>query len=297
MTGTVVEILIPPAGTEGLCRRGSLGYNYHEHPGGYRGRFGKCLCLHRQCTGPDDRGLDRTTLIATHSLVSLAAGVPAIFIAITVFTALVFSRSLTLLILAVLSRSVHFLGVLTLYLLRSCLVSDELANSSDPLLNGVALRDLQHEVATSFAIITHTLAIGFVYYAGPVRIISHCLVKVSYSNQTPVSSLYCRYWKKGCLLMRNFLQSARASRLCTSPKPQSIHAVPSWKFSNGNRMAMTFHCLGIISTSKTSPAFFIRSMNDWPRVAGVSSPPSSRRTSFSSLRSTMAASARQTPVK
>ena len=49
---------------------------------------------------------------------------------------------------------------------------------------------------------------------------------------------------------------------------------------------------GIISTSKISPAFFIRSMKGWPRVAGVRRPPSSRRTSFSSLRSTIAASAR-----
>ena len=78
-------------------------------------------------------------MIATHSSVSLAAGVPAIFVAITVFIVLVFSRSVTPLILAVLSTSALVLGVLTPYLLRSCLVCEELASGSDQLLNGVAL--------------------------------------------------------------------------------------------------------------------------------------------------------------
>ena len=88
------------------------------------------VLLHRQCTGRDDRGLGRTILIATNSLVSLAAGVPAIFVAITVFIALIFSRCLTPLILVVLSTSALVLGVLTPHSLRSCLVSEELANGS-----------------------------------------------------------------------------------------------------------------------------------------------------------------------
>ena len=46
MTGTVVEIFIPAAGTKGLCRRDSLGYDYNEHPGSHCGRFGKCLCFY-----------------------------------------------------------------------------------------------------------------------------------------------------------------------------------------------------------------------------------------------------------
>ena len=78
-------------------------------------------------------------MIATHSSVSLAASVPAIFVAIMVFIVLVFSRSLTPLILAVLSTSALVLRVLTPYLLRSCLVCEELASGSDQLLNGVAL--------------------------------------------------------------------------------------------------------------------------------------------------------------
>ena len=97
------------------------------------------VLLHRQCTGPDDRALGRTTMIATHSPASLAAGVPAIFVAIAVFIALVFSRSLTPLTLAVLSTSALVMTVITLSLLCSCLVSEELANGSDQLLNGVAL--------------------------------------------------------------------------------------------------------------------------------------------------------------
>ena len=67
-----------------------------------------------------------------------------------------------------LSSSALVLGALIPDLLRLFLVSEELANGSDQLLNGVAPYDLQHDVATSFTLITHTMA--FNPYAMQVQV-------------------------------------------------------------------------------------------------------------------------------
>lgn len=97
------------------------------------------VLLYRQCTGPDDKGLRQDHTDSHAFLGILGRGCPANSVAITVFIALLFSRSPRLLTLAVLLSSALVLGVLIPYLLRFCLVFEELTNGSDQLLNGVAL--------------------------------------------------------------------------------------------------------------------------------------------------------------
>ena len=80
-------------------------------------------------------------------------------------------------------------------LLAFCLVSDEIANGPDQILNVMALRDLRYGVLSSFAVVMIQLTIGHIYLAANttgVRI--QCSVKIScHDSQVPLSYLYDGY--------------------------------------------------------------------------------------------------------